>query len=161
MELLHDAPDGEKTVTGASWRDDVTGLLFELIRRPSVTPDDAGCQAILGERLERLGFRLESMPFNDVTNLWARLGDEGPVFCFAGHTDVVPPGAIEQWDSDPFEPELLDGIVYGRGAADMKASLAAFVVALERFLAGRERIGGSFGRVSSARGSRSPPHRDL
>ena len=126
-----------------AWRDDVTELLYELIRRRSITPDDAGCQDLMGERLARLGFRLESMPFNDVTNLWARLGDEGPVFCFAGHTDVVPTGPLDDWDSDPFEPDLRDGVLYGRGAADMKASLAAMLVALERFLGSRDSFKGS------------------
>jgi len=125
------------------WRQDVTDLLNDLIRRRSVTPDDAGCQPVLAERLERLGFRCESMPFNDVDNLWARRGTDGPVFCFAGHTDVVPPGPLEEWNTDPFEPTLEEGAVYGRGAADMKASLAAMIVALERFLDARTAFDGS------------------
>ena len=125
------------------WKQQVTELLNELIRRQSVTPDDAGCQALMAERLERIGFHTEWMPFNDVTNLWARRGESGPVFCFAGHTDVVPPGPLENWDSHPFQPELRDGLVFGRGAADMKASLAAMVVALERFLEGRDSFNGS------------------
>lgn len=120
----------------SAWRQSVVILLEDLIRRPSVTPDDAGCQALMAERLERLGFRCESMPYNDVTNLWARRGDEGPVFCFAGHTDVVPPGPLDRWDTEPFEPTLRGEMLYGRGAADMKASLAAMIVALERFLEG-------------------------
>ena len=110
-------------------------LLCDLIRRPSVTPDDAGCQAMLTERLERLGFVCEKMPFNDVTNLWARRGSEAPVLCFAGHTDVVPPGDESEWSSAPFEPTFKESLIYGRGSADMKSGLAAMVVALEQFLA--------------------------
>jgi succinyl-diaminopimelate desuccinylase len=110
-------------------------LASELIARPSVTPDDAGCQALMAERLERLGFRVEHMRFGEVDNFWARRGDEGPVFCFAGHTDVVPPGPMERWDTDPFEPTIRDGILYGRGACDMKGSLAAMITATEGFLA--------------------------
>ncbi len=110
-------------------------FLCELMRRRSITPDDAGCQQLLAERLTPLGFRCESMPFGDVQNLWARRGDAAPVFCFAGHTDVVPPGQDSLWTSDPFAPVVRDGFLYGRGAADMKASLAAFVTALEIFLA--------------------------
>jgi len=109
-------------------------LLYELIRRPSVTPDDAGCQDIIAERLNALGFVCESMPFGEVSNLWATRGSSGPVLCFAGHTDVVPPGAEDAWDTAPFEPVERDGIVYGRGSADMKSGLAAMVVALERFI---------------------------
>lgn len=107
----------------------------ELIRRPSVTPEDAGCQAHIGKRLEAAGFRLESMPFGEVDNLWAVAGDSGPICCFAGHTDVVPPGPLENWSGDPFEPRVLDGQLYGRGAADMKGSVAAMVTAAERFRA--------------------------
>ena len=110
-------------------------LLCELIRRPSVTPDDAGCQDLLIARLDGAGFECESMPFSDVANLWARRGSESPVLCFAGHTDVVPPGAADAWESSPFEPEIRDGNLYGRGAADMKGSLAAIIVAIERFVA--------------------------
>ena len=110
-------------------------LAIDLIRRPSVTPDDADCQRVMIDRLERLGFVCEPMRFGDVDNLWARRGTEGPVFCFAGHTDVVPPGPAAQWQSRPFEPEMRDGILYGRGAADMKGSLAAMVTATERFVA--------------------------
>ena len=111
-------------------------LARELIAKPSVTPNDAGCQELLAQRLLPLGFRIESMPFGEVENLWARKGDAGPLFCFAGHTDVVPAGPLEQWHSDPFEPVIRDGFLYGRGAADMKGSIAAMVTAMERFLAG-------------------------
>lgn len=109
-------------------------LLKAMIRRQSVTPDDAGCQSMMIERLEPLGFRCETLQFGDVTNLWARLGDARPVLCFAGHTDVVPPGPLDDWETDPFEPVEKDGLLYGRGAADMKAGLAAMLVAIERFL---------------------------
>lgn len=110
-------------------------LLADLVRRQSVTPEDAGCQAVLAKRLETLGFTCESMPFNDVSNLWARRGTEQPVLCFAGHTDVVPPGPREEWHTDPFDPSIEDGVLYGRGAADMKSGLAAMIIAIERFLA--------------------------
>jgi succinyl-diaminopimelate desuccinylase len=110
-------------------------LLCDLIRRRSVTPDDAGCQELLSGRLEVAGFNCESMPFSDVTNLWARRGTEAPVLCFAGHTDVVPPGPEDAWESDPFEPEIRDGKLFGRGAADMKSGLAAMIVAIEQFIA--------------------------
>jgi succinyl-diaminopimelate desuccinylase len=109
-------------------------LTQQLIARRSVTPDDAGCQALIAERLTALGFKAETIARNDTTNLWLRRGTARPAFVFAGHTDVVPPGPREQWNSDPFEPTLRDGVLYGRGAADMKASLAAFVVATEEFV---------------------------
>jgi len=109
-------------------------LAHELLRRPSVTPEDGGCQALIAQRLAALGFRVEFMPFNVVTNLWARRGDSAPLFCFAGHTDVVPPGPREHWDSDPFEPEVRDGLLYGRGACDMKGEIAAMVTAVEGFI---------------------------
>ena len=110
-------------------------LARDLIARPSVTPEDAGCQELLADRLRPLGFEVEPMPFGEVRNLWARRGSEGPLFCFAGHTDVVPPGPLEAWESDPFAPEVRDGLLYGRGAADMKGSIAAMVTAVERFIA--------------------------
>ncbi|MEJ2576121.1 MAG: succinyl-diaminopimelate desuccinylase [Gammaproteobacteria bacterium] len=110
-------------------------LAETLIRRPSVTPDDAGCQAVMAERLAPLGFRLEPMRFGEVDNLWARRGDTEPLFCFAGHTDVVPTGPVEAWASDPFVPSVRDGCLYGRGAADMKGSLAAMLSATEAFVA--------------------------
>ncbi|KGK43073.1 succinyl-diaminopimelate desuccinylase [Nitrincola sp. A-D6] len=110
-------------------------LAKELISRPSVTPDDAGCQAYLISRLEALGFHIESMPFAEVTNLWARRGTQEPLFCFAGHTDVVPSGPAERWRFPPFEPTESNGYLWGRGAADMKGGIAAFITALERFIA--------------------------
>ncbi|HEU0152137.1 MAG TPA: succinyl-diaminopimelate desuccinylase [Arenimonas sp.] len=114
---------------------DVLALAKELIARPSVTPDDAGCQAMISERLARAGFRCEQIDFGAVKNLWASHGDGGEVLCFLGHTDVVPPGPREAWASDPFTPTIRDGYLYGRGAADMKGSVAAFVLALEQFVA--------------------------
>ena len=114
---------------------DVVALACELIARPSVTPDDAGCQVLIADRLARAGFTIEHLRFGDVDNLWATHGSGGPVLALLGHTDVVPPGPREAWASDPFVPEVRDGLLYGRGAADMKGSVAAFVVALERFVA--------------------------
>lgn len=113
----------------------VIELLVDLIRRPSITPDDAGCQQRMAERLQRLGFECEAMQFNDVSNLWARRGSASPVLCFAGHTDVVPPGDESLWRSPPFEPTFTDGQLYARGSADMKSGLAAMIVAIEDFLA--------------------------
>lgn len=110
-------------------------LTCELIRRRSVTPDDEACQKLIGERLAAAGFTLEPMPFGEVENLWATRGEAAPRFVFAGHTDVVPTGPVEQWASDPFEPTFKGDFLYGRGAADMKGSLAAMVVASERFVA--------------------------
>ncbi|MDN3521340.1 succinyl-diaminopimelate desuccinylase [Halomonas ramblicola] len=111
-------------------------LACELIRRPSVTPDDLGCQTLMIERLEALGFRVERLPFGDVENFWATRGHHGPLLAFAGHTDVVPSGPHTRWDFPPFEPRLDDdGMLRGRGAADMKGSLAAMVTAVERFVA--------------------------
>jgi len=112
----------------------VLELSRALIGRRSVTPEDGGCQALLAERLERAGFQCESVVCGEVTNLWARRGKERPLVCLAGHTDVVPTGPLAEWHSDPFAPTLRDGRLYGRGAADMKSSLAAFVVATEMFL---------------------------
>jgi len=115
-------------------QDPALSLLFDLIRRRSVTPDDAGCQEVIASRLAHLGFDCETMVFGDVTNLWARRGTASPIFCFAGHTDVVPPGDVGDWKSDPFEPDIRGEHVYGRGSADMKSGLAAMVVAVERFV---------------------------
>jgi succinyl-diaminopimelate desuccinylase len=120
-----------------------TRLAIELIRRPSVTPEDGGCQQIIAARLAAIGFRIEAMPFDGVTNLWARRGDASPLLAFAGHTDVVPPGPLDQWRSPPFSPEVRDGFLYGRGAADMKGSLAAMVTACEAFVAANPRHRGS------------------
>nr|WP_207748908.1 MULTISPECIES: succinyl-diaminopimelate desuccinylase [unclassified Luteimonas] len=110
-------------------------LACELIARPSVTPDDAGCQALIAERLARAGFLCESLRYGEVDNLWATHGSGAPVLVLLGHTDVVPPGPRAAWASDPFVPDIRDGVLYGRGAADMKGSVAAFVVALERYVA--------------------------
>jgi succinyl-diaminopimelate desuccinylase len=109
-------------------------LARDLISRPSVTPEDAGCQDTMIRRLEAVGFRVERLPFGEVQNFWARRGDEGPVLAFAGHTDVVPPGPLSRWHSPPFEPEIRHGVLYGRGAADMKGGLAAMVTACEAFV---------------------------
>ncbi|HTM59743.1 MAG TPA: succinyl-diaminopimelate desuccinylase, partial [Burkholderiales bacterium] len=118
-------------------------LAKELIARRSLTPEDAGCQQLLAERLSRAGFKCESMKFGDVTNLWARRGTSHPVVCFAGHTDVVPTGPLKEWHSDPFVPTVRDGKLFGRGAADMKSSIACFVVAAERFVAQHPKHAGS------------------
>ena len=109
-------------------------LAKSLLERPSITPADEGCQVLLGDRLKALGFELETMVFDDTTNLWARYGQGKPVLCFAGHTDVVPPGDPNDWLFPPFEPTEHQGYLYGRGAADMKGSLAAMIVAVERYL---------------------------
>ena len=110
-------------------------LAMDLISRVSVTPADAGCQELLIRRLEPLGFTVERLRFGEVDNLWLRKGDHGPVLAFAGHTDVVPAGDVAHWDNPPFQPAIIDGILHGRGAADMKGSLAAMVSACENFLA--------------------------
>lgn len=120
---------------------DVIKLAIALISRPSVTPEDAGCQQLMKDRLEKLGFINETMVFEDTTNLWSRrdgnknsADSSAPVFCFAGHTDVVPAGNLSLWHTPPFEPIIINGMLYGRGAADMKGSLAAMIVATERFV---------------------------
>lgn len=118
-------------------------LTRELIARPSVTPRDEGCLDLLGTRLAALGFGLERLRFGEVDNLWARRGTQSPLLVLAGHTDVVPPGPREAWQSDPFVPTVRDGRLYGRGAADMKSSLAAFVTAIEHFLARHPEPAGS------------------
>jgi len=129
----------------------VRALVEALIRRPSVTPDDAGCQQLLIERLAPLGFQCETVSSGPVTNLWARRdGQPGPLVVFAGHTDVVPTGPLEQWHSDPFEPTERDASLYGRGAADMKSSIAAFVVAAEELITAGGQPAGSIGlRITS------------
>ena len=129
------------TITENNWNKhlksvelDVIELACELISRPSVTPEDAGCQKLIAEILSLSTFSNESMVFEDTTNLWSRRGNTEPVFCFAGHTDVVPPGNLEQWFTAPFDPTIHDGRLYGRGAADMKGSIAAMLVATTKFV---------------------------
>lgn len=126
-------------------RDPTLQLAMDLIARPSVTPEDAGCQDLIAARLAPLGFDIEPMPFGDVRNLWARRGSGSPLVVLAGHTDVVPPGPREAWASDPFVPTLREGRLYGRGAADMKSSVAAFVTAIEDLLGEGEAPAGSIG----------------
>ena len=121
----------------------IVSLLRELISRPSVTPADEGCQEILARRLSRAGFRCEHLPFGEVSNLWARLGDKPPLLCFAGHTDVVPVGEKSGWSHDPFQATIVDGRIFGRGAADMKGGLAAMLVAVEQFLESGQEFRGS------------------
>ncbi|WP_068712539.1 succinyl-diaminopimelate desuccinylase [Vibrio tritonius] len=123
----------------------VIALAKDLISRQSVTPEDAGCQQLMIERLEALGFTVEVMVFEDTTNFWARRGHSAPLFAFAGHTDVVPAGNLAHWDTPPFEPTIKDGVLYGRGAADMKGSLACMLVAVERFIAEHPDHKGSIG----------------
>jgi succinyl-diaminopimelate desuccinylase len=110
-------------------------LCCELIRRQSVTPEDAGCQALMMQELRALGFNCTELTFSEVSNFWAERGDEGPIVVFAGHTDVVPTGPAERWDTPPFEPTVKNGLLFGRGSADMKGSLAAMLVACEEFVA--------------------------
>lgn len=112
----------------------VVKLAETLISKVSVTPEDAGCQPFMADFLQALDFNIESLVFEDTTNMWARRGTDGPLFCFAGHTDVVPPGDLSQWNSPPFEPCIKDGYLYGRGAADMKGSLAAMLFATQSFV---------------------------
>lgn len=123
--------------------DETLELAKELIARPSVTPDDSGCQALIAERLAAAGFSCEDLCCGEVSNLWARRGSGRPLLCFAGHTDVVPPGPLAQWLSAPFVPTLRDGRLYGRGAADMKSSIASFVTATEAFVQERPEHSGS------------------
>lgn len=123
----------------------VLQLAQALIARPSVTPVDAGCQDLMIERLERLGFEITRLPFGEVQNFWAQRGSSSPLFVFAGHTDVVPTGPLDAWHSDPFAPTLRDDVLYGRGAADMKGSLAAMLVAVERFVTLHPQHHGSIG----------------
>lgn len=120
-------------------------LAKALIARRSLTPDDAGCQEILIERLKALGFKIEHMRFGPVDNFYARRGSTSPLLVFAGHTDVVPTGPVEQWHTPPFEPTIKDGMLYGRGAADMKTSIAAFITAIEEFIAANPNHPGSIG----------------
>ena len=122
----------------------------ELIRRASVTPEDAGCQQWMAEKLEALGFKCEHLRFGDVDNLWARRGEKGPLLVFAGHTDVVPTGDEKKWTSAPFSPEIRDGMLYGRGTADMKGSIAAMMVAIEEFVGAHPEHTGSIGLLITA-----------
>jgi succinyl-diaminopimelate desuccinylase len=122
---------------------DTIALAKALIARRSLTPLDNGCQKILISRLEPIGFNIENIRCGEVDNLWARRGTGSPLLCFAGHTDVVPTGPLDKWESDPFKPEIRDGKLYGRGAADMKGSLAAFITAIEAFVAEHPNHGGS------------------
>lgn len=113
---------------------DTLELVKDLISRPSLTPEDSGCQALLADRLSKIGFNIENLRFGDTDNLWARRGTDGPLFTFAGHTDVVPTGPEDNWKFPPFEPTIENGILYGRGTADMKGSVASMVTACERFV---------------------------
>lgn len=122
---------------------DTLQLTQQLIARPSLTPQDEGCLQIIGQRLEKIGFKLEMIRSGEVDNLWARRGTSGKLICFAGHTDVVPTGPVDKWVSAPFTPTIRDGMLYGRGAADMKGSLAAFVTAIEKFVAAHPNHAGS------------------
>ena len=115
-------------------------LAKQLISIPSVTPEDLGCQKIIAERLSNIGFKIESMRFGDVDNLWARYGTQSPLFVFAGHTDVVPSGPVEQWRNDPFTPTIVNDVMTARGTADMKSSIAAMVCACESFLSDKKAI---------------------
>jgi succinyl-diaminopimelate desuccinylase len=114
---------------------DTLDLAIELISKPSVTPEDLDCQNIMAKRLQTLGFNNEHLRFEEVDNLWSRRGNSGPLFVFAGHTDVVPTGPAAKWSSEPFKPEIRNGLLYGRGTADMKGSIAAMLTATERFIA--------------------------
>ena len=121
-------------------------LAKELISRKSITPSDEGCQELIANRLEAINFSIEHMPFGEVNNLWATYGDSGPLFVFLGHTDVVPTGPVEEWSHDPFQPTEKEGFLYGRGAADMKGSVAAFVTSIENFInENKSKINGRIG----------------
>jgi succinyl-diaminopimelate desuccinylase len=120
-------------------------LALDLISRPSITPKDEGCQPLMIERLNKLGFEVENLRFAEVDNFWARRNNTGPLLVFAGHTDVVPTGPIEKWNVHPFKPEIIDGILYGRGAADMKGSLASMITACENFITEHPEHKGSIG----------------
>ncbi|HEY3859978.1 MAG TPA: succinyl-diaminopimelate desuccinylase [Gammaproteobacteria bacterium] len=124
---------------------EVLTLTEALVSRRSLTPDDAACQVLMTARLQKLGFSVEPMRFGQVDNFWARLGKDGPLLVFAGHTDVVPTGPLEQWKSNPFKPEVRDGLLYGRGTADMKGGLAAMLVAVEHYLSAKPAMKGSIG----------------
>lgn len=125
--------------------DEIVSLASELIRYPSVTPHDKGCQSVLTNFLSELGFTIEQYPYQEASNFWAIIGNSGPLFCFAGHTDVVATGPLEQWHSDPFAPEIRDGHLYGRGAADMKSEVAAMCIVCKHFLAAHPDFNGRIG----------------
>jgi len=126
-------------------KDPTIQLALDLISRPSVTPEDEGCQPLMAERLKKLGFEIENLRFAEVDNFWARKNNTGPLLVFAGHTDVVPTGPVDKWAVHPFEPEIIDGVLYGRGAADMKGSLASMITACENFINEHPQHKGSIG----------------
>lgn len=134
MAALAVAHSAFSSFTMTDWNKAVLNLTRDLVRKQSVTPEDAGCQALLGAALKESGFRLEPMQFGKVNNLWARRGTDAPLLCFAGHTDVVPPGPAKDWAVDPFAAEIRDGRLIARGAADMKSGVAAMTVACQRFV---------------------------
>lgn len=124
---------------------DAINLTKQLIACPSITPNDAGCQKIISERLTAIGFHCESISFNGVDNLWARYGTNAPLIVFAGHTDVVPPGQLSDWTSPPFQPQIRNNVLYGRGAVDMKAAIAVMVVVVEKYIKANPVFTGSIG----------------
>jgi succinyl-diaminopimelate desuccinylase len=130
---------------GSNEMDEATAFAQALLACPSITPNDAGCQNIIGKRLEKLGFKCEFMRFGEVDNLWARYGSASPLLVFAGHTDVVPTGPESEWISPPFQPTIRDGYLYGRGACDMKCAIAAMIIAVEKFLQTHPDFPGSIG----------------
>ncbi len=132
-------------MTNSSTHSKTLNLAIDLLARRSNTPEDAGCQALMISRLEPLGFKIERMRFGNVDNLYARRGTSGPLLVFAGHTDVVPTGPLEKWHTPPFEPTIKEGMLYARGAADMKTSLAAFITSIEEFIAAHPNHAGSIG----------------
>ncbi len=132
-------------MTNSTTHSKTLSLAIDLLARRSNTPEDAGCQALMISRLEPLGFKIERMRFGNVDNLYARRGRSGPLLVFAGHTDVVPTGPLEKWHTPPFEPTIKEGMLYARGAADMKTSLAAFITSIEEFIAAHPNHAGSIG----------------
>ena len=132
-------------MTNSTTHSKTLSLAIDLLARRSNTPEDAGCQALMISRLEPLGFKIERMRFGNVDNLYARRGTSGPLLVFAGHTDVVPTGPLEKWHTPPFEPTIKEGMLYARGAADMKTSLAAFITSIEEFIAAHPNHAGSIG----------------
>jgi succinyl-diaminopimelate desuccinylase len=132
-------------MTNSTSHSKTLSLAIDLLTRRSNTPEDAGCQELMISRLEPLGFKIERMRFGNVDNLYARRGNAGPLLVFAGHTDVVPTGPLEKWHTPPFEPTIKDGMLYARGAADMKTSLAAFITSIEEFIKAHPNHAGSIG----------------